>query len=231
MLAAELGLKPAIAAACRDADGRPAAQGITAIGKRLFPQADPGTRTHATYGALNAASQAGMRLRGHLFFKTVVGMWACSNPECKPGQAESRRNIGTLYPQPRYRCDACGSRVLELLHRETCGDVFLGGYAIAKPDAAAWELFPDSPDLEGVPERARLSKDPSTYLLYWPQRSAPVVGKSQGPQWDRGNYRFAFRPSLYAPLLGHVLKPAPAHDRLDVSCNAQAWRRPRLGCA
>lgn len=204
VLAGELGLKPAIAAACRDSDGRPAAQGVTTIGERLFPHADPDTRTHATYGALNAAGHAGMRLRGHLFFKTVVGMWACSNPECKPGQAESRRNIGTLYPQPRYRCDACGSRVLEFLYCETCGDVFLGGYAVPKPDAAAWELFPDSPDLEGIPERARLSKDPSTYLLYWPQRSTPAVGKSHGPQWDRGNYRFAFRPSRYAPLLGHV---------------------------
>ena len=90
--------------------------------------------------------------------RTVLGVWACSNPDCKPGEADARRNIGTLYDQPRYRCDECGARVLELLYCETCGDVFLGGYCTEERDMPAWQLFPDSPDLEGIPERARLGE-------------------------------------------------------------------------
>jgi ATP-dependent helicase YprA (DUF1998 family) len=204
-LATDLRLPAAISDVCRNEDGQAAACSIEHLGNGLFPKVeDAEARESAAYSALDLVGHAGMRLRGHLFLRTVLGVWACSNPDCKSGQAAARRNIGTLYDQPRYRCDECGARVLELLYCETCGDVFLGGYSSAERDMPAWQLFPDSPDLEGIPERARQAKDPTTYLLYWPQREDPAVPYQHGPWWDRGGYRFAFRRSRYEPMLGRV---------------------------
>lgn len=204
-LAHELRLPAAIAAACVGDGGRAAARSIADLGEELFPGVeDSSTRQAAVYQTLQLASHADLRLRGHLFLRTVLGVWACSNPDCVPDQQEARRNIGTLYDQPRYRCEKCGCRVLELLYCETCGDVFLGGYSTRERDSLAWQLFPDSPDLEGVPERARLAKDPTSYLLYWPQGDAPAVPNKQGPKWNRGGYRFEFRRSCYDPRLGRA---------------------------
>jgi ATP-dependent helicase YprA (DUF1998 family) len=203
-LARRLSLPAAIAEACTNDEGRAAARSVVDIGAKLFRSAREEVREDATYGALTAVGQAGMRLRGHLFLRTVLGVWACSNPECKPGYADARRNIGRLYEQPRYRCHECGARVLELLYCETCGDVFLGGYCTEERDMPAWHLFPDSPDLEGIPERARLGKDPTTYLLYWPHRDDAAVPYKHGPWWEKSGYRFAFRRSRYEPMLGRV---------------------------
>ena len=204
-LASDLSVASAVGHACTSKDGRLAARSVADLGEQLFPQVtDADARERGAYGVLHLAGHAGMRLRGHLFLRTVLGVWACSNPECVSDQAEARRNVGTLYGQPRYRCDVCGARVLELLYCETCGDVFLGGYYTEEQDAPAWQLFPDSPDLEGIPERARLAKDPTSYMLYWPQKDDPAVPYKQGPAWNRGGYRFAFRRSRYEPMLGRV---------------------------
>jgi hypothetical protein len=201
-LARSLSLIAAIERACTNPEGGTVARSILELGERLFPKLETGARADAVYGALSAAGAGGMRLRGHLFVRTVLGIWACSNPECGVGGPAARRGIGTLYEQPRYRCSECGARVLELLYCETCGDVFLGGYCARDPDGLVWDLFPDSPDLEGVPERARLSRDATTYLLYWPQREQPAVPHRHGPWWRRGPYRFAFEHAHYEPMSG-----------------------------
>ena len=203
-LARSLGLPAAIEHACTTPEGGTAARSVVELGAELFPGLEQQSQERAIYGALTAAGSAGMRLRGHLFVRTVLGIWACSNPHCGVGGHEARRGIGTLYDQPRYRCDACGARVLELLYCETCGDVFLGGYCARDPDGLAWDLFPDSPDLDGIPERARLSRDATTYLLYWPQREQPAVSHRHGPWWRRGPYRFAFEHARYEPMSGRM---------------------------
>lgn len=203
-LAGRLALPAAIASACRTNEGRPAARSIASIGAHLFKSAERELQEDAAYGALELAGHAGLRLRGHFFLRTVLGIWACSNPECRPGHASGRRNIGALYEQPRYRCDECGARVLELLYCETCGDVFLGGYFTKEAEAPAYQLFPDSPDLDGIPDRARLGKDPTTYLLYWPQTEDPAVPYSHGPHWNRGGYHFTFKRAKYEPMQGRA---------------------------
>ena len=198
----KLSLGSALDRACVGEDSRPAAKSIDEIGEELLPAvADDETRAEAVYGVVEAVGRAGGRVRGHLFVRTVLGVWACSNPECKPGHEEARRNIGQLYGEPRYHCDHCGARVLELLYCETCGDVFLGGYYTPDPDTGEWQLFPDSPDLEGIPERARLGRNATTYMLYWPQRDDPSVPYTN-PSWNRGDYHFAFRRSKYEPHAG-----------------------------
>jgi Lhr-like helicase len=200
-LSKDLRLEAALEAAC-DTDGRSVAISVDALGQALVPaETDPEVRQAAAYGALRAIGEGGGRVRGHLFIRTVLGVWACSNPDCVDGHRDERRNIGRLYEQPQYHCDSCGARVLELLYCETCGDVFLGGFYTHDVDEGSWQLFPDSPDLEGVPERARLGRDATTYLLYWPQRDRPEV-PTIDTHWNREQYHFAFRKSVYEPFSG-----------------------------
>lgn len=195
--------------ACSDFEGKPATRALPDLARRLFPEADEAEAGRATGSLLRAVGETdAFRMRAHLFLRTVQGVWACSNPRCDPdADHATRRNIGRLYDQPRYRCD-CGGRVLDLLYCETCGDVFLGGYCYREQDSLAWQLFPDSPDLEGIPERARLGRNPTTYLMYWPQTDRPAVPYAN-PEWNRGSYHFEFRRSGYDPLLGRLENRGP----------------------
>ena len=68
---------------------------------------------------------APLPVRGHLFYRNLFGIWACSDPNCCGEQRAS--NVGRLYSRPRMRCE-CGGRVLDLLACQCCGDIFLGGY-------------------------------------------------------------------------------------------------------
>jgi len=212
-LVSDLGAVRALNDACVDAEGRSLTRALPELAKSLFPDAN-GSGEAATANLLRAVGETeALRTRAHLFLRTVQGVWACSNRSCSfGGDPDTRRNIGRLYDQPRYRCE-CGGRVLELLYCETCGDVFLGGYAFKERHSNAWHLFPDSPDLEGVPERARLGKNPETYLMYWPQPDRPAV-PNVDPAWDRGPYHFEFRRSQYDPRLGRLENIVP---------NATGW--------
>jgi hypothetical protein len=71
-------------------------------------------------------------VRGHLFFHNLQNLWACVDPSCSRVQRPLREEgepplpIGALHPRHRITC-GCGSRVLDLVVCEVCGDVFLGG--------------------------------------------------------------------------------------------------------
>ncbi|MBQ7237320.1 MAG: hypothetical protein IJS20_00865 [Bacteroidales bacterium] len=72
-------------------------------------------------------------LRAHFFFRSISGLWACSDPNCDCVDTSYRfedRYIGKLYKRPRTICN-CGKKVLDMLVCENCGDVFLGGYVIS----------------------------------------------------------------------------------------------------
>jgi hypothetical protein len=201
--------KRAIIDACSEPDGKPATRALPDLGRVLFPETNQADAGRATANLLRAVGETeALRLRAHLFLRTVQGVWACSNPRCDPdADHTARRNIGGLYDQPRYRCE-CGGRVLELLYCETCGEVFFGGYCFREQDSLAWQLFPDSPDLEGIPERVRLGRNPTTYLMYWPQTDRPAVPYAD-PEWNRGAFHFEFRRSRYDPLLGRLENRGP----------------------
>src|SRR5262249_48793340 len=77
----------------------------------------------------NPDGVAPLPLRLHYFFHHAGRIWACINPECTgrtgttPPGAE-QPPVGKLFTEPRPICDACNSRVLELLYCEPCGEVF-----------------------------------------------------------------------------------------------------------
>ncbi len=122
---------------------------------------------------------APLPLRAHLFFRNVQGIWACTNPQCS--EVTGRANpcpIGALHYQPTLSC-RCGSRVLELLACEDCGEIFLGGYRRDDPDnPGAWFLSADHPDLEAAPEIAFLDRKYGNYAVFWPTRALqPITGQ------------------------------------------------------
>jgi ATP-dependent helicase YprA (DUF1998 family) len=130
--------------------------------------------------AQEPAGTAPLPLRSHLFFRNVQGIWACTNPQCTEvaGRTEPCP-VGSLHYQPTLSC-RCGSRVLELLACESCGEIFFGGYRRLDPqNPGAYFLSADHPDLEASPDMAFLDREYDNYAVFWPAVALqqPVTSK------------------------------------------------------
>jgi Lhr-like helicase len=127
------------------------------------------------------------RLRGHVFVRTLQGLWACSDAACAalgPDLISPTRRIGKLYTTPRFTCD-CGSRVLELLYCQSCGESLLGGYT-ASSDGREY-LVSTISVLDQLPDRAVNGRNAAGYRVYWPTDRTPVVTAA----WSRTGTRLA----------------------------------------
>lgn len=156
-------------------------------------------------GALvTLAAADALPVRAHYFFRTGSGWWACSDPGCDAIEharyRTPQRRIGKLYPEPRVRCD-CGARCLDLLCCQTCGELFLGGYAAANPPTG-FHLLPDLPSFEEVPDRSSLDQTYGRYKLYWPSDRHPLR-----PQWVGEGHTFSFQPVVLRPGAAEVDRP------------------------
>ena len=189
----------------------------------LFKEADADEQDKALQGLLGALRKTTLtdapKLRGHLFFRNIPGVWACSDPECSgvtrtEGQ---ERTVGRLYPRPTPRCEDCQARVLELLYCQNCGDVFLGGHApeqsITQSQGRQFNagLLADLPDLDQLPDRAVTGQTAANYIVYWPRTQEPVLDKLE---WSRTagkkaeSASFQFKRSSYNPLSGRLTNSA-----------------------
>jgi len=179
----------ALRAACW-INNAPVPQPPTRLGATLFPTLTGDERADAVEGLLtciSAARPAVMRLRAHLFFRSVQGLWACTNPQCTLTHGRTMQApVGRLYHQPVLSC-GCGARVLELLVCECCGEVFFGGYKradLGSQNSGSWYLSPDHPDLEAAPETAFLDRRYENYAVFWPAPDGilPATGN-----WSQDN--------------------------------------------
>ncbi len=200
----------ALRAACVSGDGRallPQTPGQLA--SILFENALPeNERDEAIKGVLaclaSARSHHGsapLPLRGHFFFRNVQGIWACTNPQCSEVAGRNEPcPVGALHYQPTLSC-RCGSRVLELLACEACGEIFFGGYRRDDPqNPGAYFLSADHPDLEASPEMAFLAREYRNYAVFWPcDNRAPLT-----TQWDQVPTRRHWRPANLSPTDGAV---------------------------
>jgi len=206
-------VKDALLNACTE-NGTAVARSLSSLAGALFPRAAEPERSEALKGMLTALAtadgEAAARVRAHMFFRNVQGVWACSDPACSAVDSDFRsddRRVGKLFSQPQYRCD-CGARVLDLLYCQTCGDLFLGGFrgttSLIAEDVDAF-MLPDVPNLDDLPEQASLSRNSRSYLVYWPRTESPA-----DDAWTRenGKYRFEFRRSIYTPQSGHLVNKA-----------------------
>lgn len=123
-------------------------------------------------------------VRGHFFFHNLGGMWACLNPNCSALSDELRaaRNerllrlrptVGALHSSHRLACD-CGSRTLDFIACEVCGDAFVGGFKTEKTGPNSHiTLTTDQPDLEKMPDRVEIGQRHGQYAIFWPQPGDP----------------------------------------------------------
>jgi DEAD/DEAH box helicase/Helicase conserved C-terminal domain len=194
-----------------EGDQAPVARTAADLAGRVFPSADAATAGRAFRQVLTGLVQdpaAGdPRLRAHLFFRNVPGVWACSDPGCPdiPSGPYAERTVGRIFVEPTTRC-ACGARVLELLYCQNCGDVFLGGFT---PEMATQRarvdvlLLADIPDLAKLPDQVRLERTAANYLVYWPRPQAALT-ELERSTWnaDGGAVTYTFRRSTLDPGLG-----------------------------
>ena len=143
-------------------------------------------------------------LRVHYFFKNFEGLWACSNPNCQNNSHDFR--IGKLFANRRVLCDECGSRVLDLLVCQTCGDLLIGGYKYQRPtndlerpiNTLGWYLSGDYQKLDELPEKGVRDRNYETYTVFWPRTQVPEPRRS----WQKNKLTRRWSPAQFTPADG-----------------------------
>lgn len=206
-----LSLPESVVEACRDGRGRPRATPLATIAARLFGEPEPPasamTAVLDALAALKDDDPTRMSFRGHMFARTMRGIWACSNPECDQVDAAWPRSagVGRLFSIPTTSC-ACGARVLELLYCFECGDTGLGGF-VAERLSDGTQLLTSNPP--GIPTRMTelvFRRPRSSYVWY---RPGALKEASFRRQWTHagptgGTATFGFARVQYDPFLGSV---------------------------
>ena len=198
----------AVRLACTNGDMKSAAAPRTPaeIAQSLFSglpridgeQATAGLLTalaHARY----ASGDAPLIMRGHLFFRNLQGIWACTNPDCTSAPPRDEHPpAGRLHYVPRLSCE-CGGRVLELLYCESCGEIFYGGYREPGPNPNEWYLSPEHPDLAASADAASFERDYNNYAVFWPnpEQLAPTTSR-----WQQDTVERRWRAAQYSPADG-----------------------------
>ena len=166
-------------------------QAIRGIIRYLIRQIDPKT------------GKALLPIRVHYFFKNFEGLWVCSNPECQDRDHNDNHPIGKIFTTRRILCDECGSRVLELLACQTCGDLLIGGYKqLVKENYPGWYLSSDYQELEGLPEKGSKDRNYETYAIFWPRRH-----QTPEPQrtWTKNTLTRRWAPARFKPIDGTLI--------------------------
>lgn len=216
------GAPEAIRAACNDgSDQSPTVipQTIDALAGSLFPgEPQPRAREAATalIMSMSAACVEGGRpllpTRVHLFFRNVQGVWACTNPACSESHwLDSDIRVGRLFDRPTTTC-GCGSRVLEMLYCEPCGDVFLGGYRRVISQNS-WSLVPDDPNIEKAPDHSANDRTYDNFAIYWPARLGNgTFRQPQRSTWRQEGVQRHWRMAHYDHRTGEMAVARRASD-------------------
>ncbi|KZL51181.1 DEAD/DEAH box helicase [Nodularia spumigena CENA596] len=154
-------------------------------------------------------------VRGHLFFHNLQSLWACCNPTCTKVNQSQRQNdpptIGAIHANHRLTC-GCGSRVLDLIVCEVCGDVFLGGYKSTRKlgTVAVDILTPDQPELEGIPDLVVMNQRYGNYRVFWPLpgETTPWTTKPQDLEWTVGKIKCRWIQAKLNKKTGVLLQDA-----------------------
>ncbi|MEH2236915.1 DEAD/DEAH box helicase [Nostoc sp.] len=170
--------------ACQAVNGSVRATNIKDLEQQLFPNLQSATNfvSDSMRGLLLALGMSKLAngrspqpVRGHLFFHNLQSLWACCNLSCTQVEVDQIQRqtdpptIGAIHANHRLSC-GCGSRVLDLIVCEVCGDVFLGGYKSTRKlsNITVDILTPDQPNLEGIPDLVVMNQRYSNYRVFWP---------------------------------------------------------------
>jgi len=186
-------------------------QTIQALSSALFPQAEEAVAREAASALVSILTKARrdngqplLPIRSHLFFRNVQGIWACSNPQCSEASWNDQNiPIGRLFDRASMTC-RCGSRILEMLYCEPCGDLFLGGYRRNMRNNV-WALVPDDPNIEKAPDHSAVDRNHSNYAVYWPARTADgQLRRPQRDQWTQGQVTRRWFRAAYNHVTGEL---------------------------
>lgn len=189
-----------------ETDGQIIPQVPQALASNLFPNASSEDANLAVDGLLTAFSLARnsdgvapLSMRIHLMFRNLQGLWACTSANCDKAPARSAPcPSGRLHYLPRLSCQ-CGSRVLELLYCEACGEVFFGGFRRSTQNPNEWYLTPDHPDLESAPDLT-FNREYERYAVFWPT----TTGAPSRRHWTQDGVRREWSPASLDSLDGTV---------------------------
>jgi Lhr-like helicase len=183
---------------------------VSRLARRLFPRvdADEALRAFDVLTDAIGVTTGHVRLRAHYFFRNLPSLWACSDPGCTAVDfdvADPARTVGRLYTQPETVC-RCGSRVLELLYCQGCGEAYLGGFH--HPDASPTRQFllPYLANIDELPDRGT-DKSAANYTVYWPRSAQGHTPLRRNWTRENGRYTFEFVMGHYDPRTG-VLRRA-----------------------
>jgi ATP-dependent helicase YprA (DUF1998 family) len=190
----------------------PRALPLRRLTNELFDNLPAAERERLSRQLFDTVATAGgetLRLRLHLLFSVLPGLWACSNPGCDdPAVEENERltaGIGRIYHQTELVC-SCGGRVLELLYCQSCGEVFLGGYRPEGSDPKHAYLVPYLADLERLPDRVLTDRTAANYTVYWPTSRSGRRPVRRDRTW--GGFDFKFSQTVLTPSTGMIRKTA-----------------------
>ncbi|GHG09711.1 hypothetical protein GCM10017783_22760 [Deinococcus piscis] len=179
----------ALRAACWDEKLGVRATSSINLAAKLFPQyADPDKALRGTLLAL-ASTKHVQAVRAHLFFQNVQNLWVCVNAGCgrQSQEGEAEAQVGRIHSTHRLTCD-CGSRVLDLLVCEVCGEVFLGAHRKSTHDKEKI-LSADRSDLEGIPDQMD-NRTYGRYAVLWPVENHDITPANPDYDWNRRERRW-----------------------------------------
>lgn len=191
-------LSEAVAQACLitedNGDHRYRASFISDIGKRLFGEEDDDQKALSAVLDAIASGESGIPLRGHIFARSLPGLWACCNPQCDGLQPEDKgKRFGKLSSKPSSVCVDCGSRVLEVLFCGECGDTSLGGYVLElEQGQEVLSATPVNIPSETSPNVAH--RDRAEYRWFWmaPNGTAPL---NSAQTWTHAGHELSWVPA------------------------------------
>lgn len=175
----------------------------------LAEQATDGLLTALSH-ARSSSGTAPLPLRVHIMFRNLQGLWICTNSQCN--QVPQRGSIvpaGKIHYLPTLTCQ-CGSRVLELLYCEPCGEIYFGGYRRETANPNEWYLSPDHPNLEAAPDLVSMERDYERFAVFWPasnnlQPATPSwTQKSDGTPPRTPGVRRVWQRAFFDPTDGRI---------------------------
>lgn len=178
------------------------------LASTLFPTAPEQQANEAVDGLLtalsyarNAQGVAPLPMRVHLMLRNLQGLWVCTLAGCNQTSVRTAPcPAGALHYMPTLTCQ-CGSRVLELLYCEPCGEIFFGGYRRPTGNPNEWYLSPDYPNLESAPDLASFDRDYDHYAVFW-----PILGNYAPARrsWTQDRISRSWRQASFDPADGSV---------------------------
>lgn len=207
---AELGVPSALVTSAAEAAGpaRAPVASLDRLAPLVFSNGDTEAQARALVGAVMACGEASrqdnrplLRAKGHVFFRNLPGIWACSDPACaRVLVSDQSRPVGKLATEPSMSCE-CGARMLDLYYCQSCGDVLLGGFRVALSNNNDFIMTAGFPDVEKLPDLAREERILNEYLFFWP---ASHRTRPDATSWNAAGCTVQWRPAWFEPRQGLV---------------------------